>query len=165
MMSLRKSFVRYSDFALTATVRRRLHVFSRSRVFPHRQLMHFRKAETTADTMLKRTVGERRQSVTFLKGLNIADIPLISERIWSPIKCIKLSKIRKNKRRLQKKDALNLFSEMVYCADCGAKMYLSRRVNERPEQEHMRCSTYAKNTKECTVHYIRTCILREIVLG
>lgn len=44
-------------------------------------------------------------------------------------------------------------------------MYLSRRVNERPEQEHMRCSTYAKDTKECTVHYIRTCVLREIVLG
>ena len=29
----------------------------------------------------------------------------------------------------------------------------------------MRCSTYAKDTKECTVHYIRTCVLREIVLG
>ena len=29
----------------------------------------------------------------------------------------------------------------------------------------MRCSTYASDTKECTVHYIRTCVLREIVLG
>ena len=76
-----------------------------------------------------------------------------------------VQEIRKNKRRLQKKDELNPFSGMIYCADCGAKMYLSRRVNERPEQEHMRCSTYAKDTKECTVHYIRTCVLREIVLG
>ncbi|MDE7363367.1 MAG: recombinase family protein [Ruminococcus sp.] len=76
-----------------------------------------------------------------------------------------VQEIRKGKRRLQRKDELNPFSGMVYCADCGAKMYLSRRVNERPEQEHMRCSTYAKDTKECTVHYIRTCVLREIVLG
>lgn len=76
-----------------------------------------------------------------------------------------VQEIRKNKRRLQKKDELNPFSGMVYCADCGAKMYLSRRANERPEQEHMRCSTYAKDTNECTVHYIRTCVLREIVLG
>ena len=76
-----------------------------------------------------------------------------------------VQEIRKNKRRLQKKDELNPFSGMVYCADCGAKMYLSRRANERPEQEHMRCSTYANDTKECTVHYIRTCVLREIVLG
>lgn len=76
-----------------------------------------------------------------------------------------VQEIRKNKRRLQKRNELNPFSGMVYCADCGAKMYLSRRVNERPEQEHMRCSTYAKDTKECTVHYIRTCVLSEIVLG
>ena len=57
------------------------------------------------------------------------------------------------------------FAGMVYCADCGEKMYLSRRKNERPEQEHMRCSTYAKEQDKCTVHYIRTCVLNEIVLG
>lgn len=45
------------------------------------------------------------------------------------------------------------------------KMYLSRRKNERPEQEHMRCSTYAKDGDKCTAHYIRTCVLNEIVLG
>ena len=44
-------------------------------------------------------------------------------------------------------------------------MYLSRRKNERPEQEHMRCSTYAKEQDKCTVHYIRACVLNEIVLG
>ncbi|MCM1508726.1 MAG: recombinase family protein [Ruminococcus flavefaciens] len=86
--------------------------------------------------------------------------PIISQQEFDLVQ-----EIRKNKRRLQKKDELNPFSGMVYCADCGAKMYLSRRANERPEQEHMRCSTYAKDTKECTVHYIRTCVLREIVLG
>ena len=43
--------------------------------------------------------------------------------------------------------------------------YLSRRKNEHPEQKHMRCSTYAKEQYKCTVHYIRTCVLNEIVLG
>ena len=47
----------------------------------------------------------------------------------------------------------------------GEKMYLSRRKNERPEQEHMRCSTYAKEQDKCTIHYIRTCVLNEIVLS
>ena len=60
---------------------------------------------------------------------------------------------------------VNPFAGMVYCADCGEKMYLSRRKNERPEQEHMRCSTYVKEQDKCTVHYIRTCVLNEIVLG
>ena len=44
-------------------------------------------------------------------------------------------------------------------------MYLSRRKNERPEQEHMRCSTYAKEQDKCSVHYTRTCVLNEIVLS
>lgn len=76
-----------------------------------------------------------------------------------------VQEIRKGKRRLQRSNIVNAFSGMVYCADCGEKMYLSRRKNERPEQEHMRCSTYAKKQDSCTVHYIRTCVLREIVLG
>lgn len=76
-----------------------------------------------------------------------------------------VQEIRKGKRRLQRSNVVNAFSGMVYCADCGEKMYLSRRKKERPEQEHMRCSTYAKKQDSCTVHYIRTCVLREIVLG
>lgn len=87
---------------------------------------HCCKVVTTADTMLKHTVGVRRP---------------------------------------QRSEVVNPFAGMVYCADCGEKMYLSRRKNERPEQEHMRCSTYAKEQDKCTVHYIRTCVLNEIVLG
>lgn len=76
-----------------------------------------------------------------------------------------VQELRKNKRRPQKSDVVNPFAGIVYCADCGEKMYLSRRKNERPEQEHMRCSTYAKEQDKCSVHYIRTCVLNEIVLG
>ena len=76
-----------------------------------------------------------------------------------------VQELRKNKRRPQRSEVVNPFAGMVYCADCGEKMYLSRRKNERPEQEHMRCSTYAKDTTQCSVHYIRTCVLNEIVLG
>ena len=76
-----------------------------------------------------------------------------------------VQELRKNKRRPQKSDVVNPFAGIVYCAECGERMYLSRRKNERPEQEHMRCSTYAKEQDKCTVHYIRTCVLNEIVLG
>lgn len=76
-----------------------------------------------------------------------------------------MQELRKNKRRPQKSDVVNPFAGIVYCAECGERMYLSRRKNERPEQEHMRCSTYAKEQDKCSVHYIRTCVLNEIVLG
>ncbi len=86
--------------------------------------------------------------------------PIISRQEFDLVQ-----ELRKNKRRPQRSDVVNPFAGMVYCADCGEKMYLSRRKNERPEQEHMRCSTYAKEQDKCSVHYIRTCVLNEIVLG
>ena len=86
--------------------------------------------------------------------------PIISQQEFDLVQ-----ELRKNKRRPQRSEVVNPFAGMVYCADCGEKMYLSRRKNERPEQEHMRCSTYAKDGDKCTVHYIRTCVLNEIVLG
>ncbi|MCQ2470261.1 MAG: DUF4368 domain-containing protein, partial [Ruminococcus sp.] len=86
--------------------------------------------------------------------------PIISQQTFDLVQ-----ELRRNKRRPQKSDVVNPFAGIVYCADCGEKMYLSRRKNERPEQEHMRCSTYAKEQDKCTVHYIRTCVLNEIVLG
>ena len=86
--------------------------------------------------------------------------PIISQQEFDLVQ-----ELRRHKRRPQKSDVVNPFAGMVYCADCGEKMYLSRRKNERPEQEHMRCSTYAKEQDKCTVHYIRTCVLNEIVLG
>lgn len=86
--------------------------------------------------------------------------PIITQETFDLVQ-----ELRKNKRRPQKCEVVNPFAGMVYCADCGEKMYLSRRKNERPEQEHMRCSTYAKEQDKCSVHYIRTCVLNEIVLG
>ena len=86
--------------------------------------------------------------------------PIITQQTFDLVQ-----ELRKHKRRPQRSEVVNPFAGMVYCADCGEKMYLSRRKNERPEQEHMRCSTYAKEQDKCTVHYIRTCVLNEIVLG
>ena len=86
--------------------------------------------------------------------------PIITEQTFELVQ-----ELRKHKRRPQRSNVVNPFSGMAYCADCGEKMYLNRRANETPEQEHMRCSTYAKEQDKCTVHYIRTCVLNEIVLG
>lgn len=75
-----------------------------------------------------------------------------------------VQELRKNKRRPQRFEEINPFSGMVYCADCGKKMYLCRSSSFADDQEHLKCSTYAYDTSACTVHYIRTSVLREIVL-
>ena len=86
--------------------------------------------------------------------------PIISQHDFDLVQ-----ELRKNKRKIQKHGEVNPFSGMVYCADCGAKMYLCRSRSLTDEQEHMKCSTYAHDSEECSAHFIRTVVLRELVLG
>lgn len=75
-----------------------------------------------------------------------------------------VQKLRQNRRRKQKCEEINPFSGMVYCADCGASLYLCRARTQPKNQEHLKCSTYAKDQLECSAHYIRTVVLQELVL-
>ncbi len=76
-----------------------------------------------------------------------------------------VQELRKNKRRLTKHEEVNPFSGMVYCADCSKKMYLCRATSLTAEQEHLKCGTYAKDKYSCTAHFIRTVVLKEIILN
>jgi len=76
-----------------------------------------------------------------------------------------VSELRRNKRKIQKCGEVNPFSGMVYCADCGVKMYLCRSRSLTDEQEHMKCSTYAHDMSDCSAHFIRTTVLKKIVIS
>ena len=76
-----------------------------------------------------------------------------------------VQELRQNKRRPTKHKEVNPFSSMVYCTDCGKKMYLCCSTSLTAEQEHMKCSTYAKDKDGCTAHFIRTVVLKEIIMN
>ena len=58
-----------------------------------------------------------------------------------------------------------LLSGMVFCADCGAKLYQVRSTRFSPGQEYMVCATYRKKGKEkCTSHQIRNSVIEEFLL-
>jgi len=76
-----------------------------------------------------------------------------------------VQELRQNRRRMQKFEEINPFSGMVYCADCGAKMYLNRWHDISKGQEHLKCGTYAKDSSECSAHFIRTAVLCELVIN
>ena len=76
-----------------------------------------------------------------------------------------VQELRSNKRKVQKCGEINPFSGIVYCADCGKKMYLCRSKSLNSDQEHLKCSSYAADKDECTAHFIRTAVLKEIVIG
>lgn len=76
-----------------------------------------------------------------------------------------VQELRKNKRKVQKCGEINPFSGMAYCSDCGSKMYLCRSRSLTDDQEHLKCAKYAKDKDDCTAHFIRTCVLKKIVLN
>ena len=86
--------------------------------------------------------------------------PIISQHDFDLVQ-----KLRVKKHVPQKCATPNPLSGMVYCADCGKKLYLSRGSGIPENKECLKCGTYSKHYHECTAHYIRTCILSELVLG
>lgn len=75
----------------------------------------------------------------------------------------KVQQIRKQRHRRTKTGKSSLFSGMVYCADCGAKMrYCTTNYFEK-RQDHFVCANYRSNTGSCSAHFIRAVVLDELV--
>ncbi|EEG30062.1 putative TnpX site-specific recombinase [[Clostridium] methylpentosum DSM 5476] len=73
--------------------------------------------------------------------------------------------LRANKRRPTKTGKTSIFSGLVYCADCGAKLYYCTCSTYRDDsQDHFVCSNYKSNTGSCKIHYIREVTLYKRVL-
>ena len=85
--------------------------------------------------------------------------PIIEESVF-----LIVQKIRQGRRRPTRMGDMGMFSGLLYCADCGGKMYLCRANHFKPEQEYYICSTYRKDRTLCTTHSIRRVVLEEIVL-
>ena len=85
--------------------------------------------------------------------------PIIEESVF-----LIVQKIRQGRRRPTRMGDMGMFSGLLYCADCGGKMYLCRANCYKPEQEYYICSTYRKGRTLCSTHSIRRVVLEEIVL-
>ena len=75
----------------------------------------------------------------------------------------KVQEIRQQRHRRTKTGKSSLFSGMVYCSDCGAKMrYCTTNYFEK-RQDHFVCANYRSNTGSCSAHFIRAVVLEELV--
>ena len=55
---------------------------------------------------------------------------------------------------------------MVYCADCGQKLYQVRSRDWEHDKEHFVCATYRKKGKhECPSHQIRNVVIEQLLLA
>lgn len=75
-----------------------------------------------------------------------------------------VQRIRDGRRRWTPMGEMPILSGMVFCADCGAKLY-QVRGRTLPQSEYMVCSTYRKKGKQvCSSHQIRNCVLEDFLL-
>ena len=75
-----------------------------------------------------------------------------------------VQELRKHRRRPTKSGIVSPFSGLLYCADCGEKLYYSVTGSYKREQAYFFCSSYRKNSEVCSAHYIREKVVEQIVL-
>lgn len=75
-----------------------------------------------------------------------------------------VQELRKHRRRPTKSGIVSMFSGLLYCADCGEKLYYSVTNNYKREQAYFFCSVYRKNSDVCSAHYIREKVVEQLVL-
>jgi len=84
---------------------------------------------------------------------------IIDEATWETVQ-----KIRDGKRRPTRLGEMGILSGMMFCADCGAKLYQVRGQGWPREKEYFVCATYRKVKGGCTSHQIRNVVVEQLVL-
>ena len=93
--------------------------------------------------------------------------PIIDKETWDLAQ-----KLRKTPRRVDTIGEPNPLTGLLFCADCGAKMYNCRRransEKKRSAKDYYECSThktYPINSQHtCSTHYVPTKAIHELVL-
>ena len=76
----------------------------------------------------------------------------------------KVQQIRQNRQRKTRTGYTSTFSGLVFCADCGEKLYYGATNNGKREGAFFDCSRHLKNREKCPGHFIRESVLERLVL-
>ncbi|WP_405354507.1 recombinase family protein [Ruminococcus sp.] len=91
-------------------------------------------------------------------------IPNTQEAIIDEDTFDRVAELRKHRRRNTATGKTSMFAGLLYCADCGSKLYYATAKSIKEHQEFYRCSQYKEKRGTCTIHYIRDVVLKEMVL-
>lgn len=75
-----------------------------------------------------------------------------------------VQKIRDGRRRVTPMGEMPILSGMLFCADCGAKLYQVRHRGWEHDKEYFVCATYRKIKGGCSSHQIRNVVVEELLL-
>ena len=84
---------------------------------------------------------------------------IVSEDVFK-----RVQEIRQQRHRKTRTGRSSMFSGLVFCSDCGGKLYYGATNNYKPEGAFFDCSLHWKHKDKCSTHYIRESILERMVL-
>ncbi|MCI8346305.1 MAG: DUF4368 domain-containing protein, partial [Clostridia bacterium] len=84
---------------------------------------------------------------------------IIDEYTWNIAKAL-----RNNRKKPTRTGRKSIFSGLLFCNDCGKKLYFQAPENNLKSKDHYRCSSYKKNISLCTSHWITDEVLQGLVL-
>ena len=85
--------------------------------------------------------------------------PIIDEYTWNIAK-----QLRNNRKKPTRSGKKSIFSGLLFCNECGKKMYFQSPVTDLKAKDHYRCSSYKHDSSACASHYITDEVLQVIVL-
>ncbi|MCI8399726.1 MAG: DUF4368 domain-containing protein, partial [Oscillibacter sp.] len=72
--------------------------------------------------------------------------------------------LRQHRRRPTKRGVVSMFSGLLFCADCGEKLYYNTFKSDVRKRPYFCCSTYRLHSDECSAHFIQEPTVEKLVL-
>ncbi len=129
-------------------------ILERSDYLGHTTNFKYRRKSYKSNKGIKNPVDEHK---IFLNTHE----PIIIQDVWDAVQSI-----RESKRRRNNSGKTNIFSGLLYCAECGGKLFYHYKKN-KPPQSHFQCGTYSypATKDDCTTHYIREVVVNDLILA
>lgn len=75
-----------------------------------------------------------------------------------------VQRIRDGRRKVSRLGEMGILSGMMFCADCGNKLYQVRSKDWEHDKEYFVCATYRKVKGGCSSHQIRNVVVEQLLL-
>ncbi len=112
----------------------------------------------TVSYKVKKSVATQKEERVVFKNTHEA---IIDEETW-----LNAQRLRKTRRKATKTGETNHLTGLLYCADCGGKLYYEQgeRKNTINKDEYI-CSNYKKTPRTCSIHFIKSAVVEELILN
>jgi DNA invertase Pin-like site-specific DNA recombinase len=116
---------------------------------------------TVAFKTCKKSLWDKKKTVNPVENRVIT--PNTHEAIIDEDTFNKVQQIREKRHRKTKTGKSHMFSGLLYCYDCGARMNYCTTKYFESRQDFFECSVHHKNHSKCKTHFIRAEVLERLV--